>query len=146
MRGCQIGRSPEEMSVSGLAGTRLARENGSERAGGLVSGFVGVAATCEALQCGLDGTEVVERVEAVGAAAEFSGGLGAAEHQKAKNGGLIATEIEDGADSVLIFGNAGVVNSSDEGEVFKGVERLPDLPFGEIEDGIATGTLVACVE
>jgi len=47
---------------------------------------------------------------------------------------------------VLVLGDAGVADGSDEGEVFQRVECLPDLFFGEIEDWVATGALVARVE
>ena len=42
--------------------------------------FGGGRAGGQALESGLDGGEVVEGVEAVGAAAEFAGSLRAAEH------------------------------------------------------------------
>ena len=90
--------------------------------------------------------EIVEGVEAVGAAAEFARGLGAAEHEEAENCGLVAAEVEDGADAVLVLGNASVADGSDEGEIFKGVEGLADLVFGEVQDGVAAGALVACVD
>jgi hypothetical protein len=93
----------------------------------------------------LDGGEVVEGVEAVGAAAEFAGGLGPAEHEKAEDGGLVAAKIEHGADPMLVLGDAGVADGADEGEVFKRMERLADLFLCEIEDGVAAGALVARV-
>ena len=77
----------------------------------------------------MDGGEVVEGVEAVGAAAEFAGGLRAAEHEEAEDGGLVAAEVEDGADAVLVLGDAGVADGGDEGEIFEGVEGLADLFF-----------------
>jgi hypothetical protein len=94
----------------------------------------------------LDGGEVVEGVETVGAAAEFAGCLGAAEQEEAEDGSLVATEVEDGADAMLVLGDAGVADRSDEGEIFKGMESLTDFFFGEIEDGIAAGALIARVE
>ena len=89
----------------------------------------------QAVKGGLDGGEVVEGVETVGTAAEFAGSLGTAEHQKAEDGGLVAAKVEDGADPVLVLGNAGVADRGDEAEVFKGMEGLADLFFGEIEHG-----------
>ena len=100
----------------------------------------------EAVEGGVDGGEVVEGVHAVGAAAEFAGGLGAAQEEEAEEGGLVAAEVEDGADAVLVLGDAGVADGGDEGEVFEGVKGLADVLFGEIEDGIAAGALVAGVE
>ena len=93
-----------------------------------------------------DGGEVVEGVEAVGAAAEFARGLRAAQHEEAEDGGLVAAEVEDGADAVLVLGDAAVVDGGDEGEVVEGVERLADLVFGEFEHRVAAGALVAGVD
>jgi hypothetical protein len=133
------------MGVAGFAGAWLAGEDGGEGAG-FVAGCIGGGASREALERGLDGCEVVEGVEAVGAAAEFAGGLGAAEHEKAEDGGLVAAEVEDGADAVLVLGDAGIADGGDEGEIFEGVKGLTDLLFGEIEDGVAAGALVARVD
>jgi hypothetical protein len=94
----------------------------------------------------LDGTEIIEGVEAIGATAKFAGGLRAAQHEQTEDGSLVATEIEDSADTVLVLGDAGVANGSDEGEVFKGMESLPNLLFGQVEHGVAAGALVACVD
>jgi hypothetical protein len=141
-RGPQIGWVAEEMGVAGLAGAGLAREDGGERDGGLAAGFgdgfVGTAGG-QALKRRLDGGEIVEGVEAVGAAAEFARGLGAAEHEEAEDGGLVAAEVEDGADAVLVLGDAAVADRGDEGEVFEGVQGLADLVFCEVKDGIAAG-------
>jgi hypothetical protein len=134
------------MGITGLAGARLAREDGGQGAGGLIAVFVGGGSGGQALEGGLDGSEVVEGVETVGTAAEFAGGLGTAEHKEAEDGGLVAAEIEDGADAVLVLGDTGVADGGDEGEVFKRVECLADLFFGEIEHGIAAGALVARVK
>src|SRR5882757_9990654 len=46
---------------------------------------------------------------------------------------------------MLVLGNAGVADRSDEAEVFKGMDGLADLFFGEIKHGVATGALVARV-
>ena len=113
---------------------------------GFASCFGGGRAIGKALESRLDRGEVVEGVEAVGAAAEFAGSLGAAEHQETEDGGFVAAEIEDGADAVLVFGDAGVSDRGDEGEVLKCVKGLAYLVFGEIEDGVAAGALVAGVD
>jgi hypothetical protein len=134
------------MGVPGLARTRLAGEDSGERASGLVAGFVGGGAGGQALQRGLDCGKIVEGVEAICAAAELTWGLWAAEHEKTEDGGLVTAQVKDGADAVLVLGDAGVVDRSDKSEVFKGMESLPDFFFGEIEDRVATRTLVACVE
>jgi len=146
LRERQVWRGAEKMGVAGLARARLAREDGGEGTGGLIAGFAGGGAGGQAFEGGLDGAEVVEGVETVGAAAEFSGGLGAAEHEEAEDGGLVAAKIEDGADSMLVLGHAGIADRGDEGEVFKGMEGLADLFFGQIEDRVAAGALVARVE
>jgi hypothetical protein len=72
--------------------------------------------------------------------------LRAAEHKEAKDGGLVAAKVEDGADSMLIFGNSGIADRGDESEVFKRMEGLTNLFFSEIEHGIAAGALVAGVK
>jgi hypothetical protein len=133
------------MGIAGLARARLAREDGCKGASGLIAGFVAGAGS-QALESGLDGGEVVERIEAVGATAKFAGGLRATEHEKAEDGGLVAAKIEHGANPMLVLGNAGVADRSDKSEVFKRMESLADLFFGEIEDGIPAGALVARVK
>ena len=83
MSGRQVGRVTEEMGVAGLAGAGLAGQDGGEGAG-FVAGCVGDGSGGQALEGGLDGGEIVEGVEAVGAAAEFAGGLRAAEYEEAE--------------------------------------------------------------
>jgi hypothetical protein len=136
MRVCEIWRVAEEMGVSGFAGAGLAGQDSGERAG-FAGGFVGCRAIAQTFQCGLDGGEIVEGVEAVGATAEFAWCLRAAEQEEAEDGGLVAPQVEDGADAVLVLGDAGVADEGDESEVFEGVEGLANLFFGEIEDGVA---------
>jgi hypothetical protein len=133
------------MGVAGLARAWLARED-SGKGAALIAGFVGGGASGQPLERGLDRGKVVEAVETVGAAAEFAGGLGTAEHEEAEDSGLVAAKIEDGADPMLVLGDAGVADRGDEGEVFKGVDSLADLFFREIEDRVAAGTLVARVK
>jgi hypothetical protein len=146
LREREVRRGAEKMGVAGFARARLAREDGGQRTGGLMVGFVGGRASGQALEGGLDGGEVVEGVEAVGAAAEFTGGLWAAEHEEAKDGGLVAAKIEDGADPMLVLGDAGIADGGDESEVLKRMERLANLFFGEVENGVAAGALVARVK
>jgi len=118
--GRQVGRVPKEMGVAGLAGAGLAEQDGGEGSG-FAAGCVGDGPGREALEGGLDGGEVVEGVEPVGAAAEFAGGLRAAEHEEAEDSGLVAAEVEDGADTVLVLGDAGVADGGDKCEIFEGV-------------------------
>jgi hypothetical protein len=78
--------------------------------------------------------------------------LRTAEHKEAEDSGLVATKIEDGADPMFVLGDASgrfseaVADRVDEGEVFKRMEGLTNLFFGEIEDRIAAGALVAGVK
>jgi hypothetical protein len=134
------------MGIACLARSRLTRKDGAKRAHGLIARFVGGVAGGHALESGLDGGEVVKAVQTVGAAAEFARGLRAPQHKEAEDGGLVAAEIEHGADSMLILRDARVTDRSDKGEIFKGMEGLAYLFFGEIEDGVPAGALVARVK
>ena len=120
------------MGVAGLAGAGLAGQDGGEGPVALLVASAGWAGG-QALEGGLDGGEVVEGVEAVGAAAEFAGGLRAAEEEEAEDGGLVAAEVEDGADAVLVLGDAGVADRGDEGEVF--VELRADRSGADFHTG-----------
>ena len=144
------GRAAEEVGVAVFAGAGLAGQQDGERAGGggVVGGGAGGilrggGAGGQAVEGGEDGVDAVEGVEAVGTAAELAGGLRAAEDEEAEEGDLVAAEVEDGAEAVLVLGNAGVADRGDDVEVFEGVEGLANLVLGEIEDGIAAGALVA---
>jgi hypothetical protein len=134
------------MGIAGLTRARLAREDDSKGAGGLVAGFVDRGASGQTLEGGLDGCEIIEGVETVGAAAEFAWGLRAAEHEKTEDSGLVAAEIEDSPDPVLVLGDASIADGGDEGKVLERVEGLADLVFGEIEHRVAAGTLVARIQ
>jgi hypothetical protein len=134
------------MGIAGLARARLAREDDGKGAGGLISCFVDGGACSQALESGLDGGEVVERIEAVSATAKFAWSLGAAEHEEAEDGGFIAAKIEHGTNPMLVLGNAGVADRSDKSEVFKRMEGLANLFFRQIEDRVAAGALVARVK
>jgi hypothetical protein len=134
------------MSIAGLARARLARENGGQWAGGLVARLVCGGPGRQALKGGLDRGQVVEAVETVSTAAKFTRGLGSPEHKEAKNRCLVAAKIQDGADPMLVLGNPRVADRSDEAQVFKRMERLADLFFGEIKDRVATGSLIARVK
>ena len=114
-------------------------------AAGIAGGFGGFAGG-QAIKGGLHCSQVVEGVEAVGAAAKLAWGLRTAEHQEAKNGGLVAAEIEDGADAVLILGHAAVADRGDERYVFERVKCLTDFVFGKVEDGISAGALIARID
>jgi hypothetical protein len=72
--------------------------------------------------------------------------LGAAEQQEAENSGLVATEVEDGADAVFILGDAGITDRGDESEVFERMEGLSNLFFCQIENWVSTRALVTGVD
>jgi hypothetical protein len=146
LRKREVQRGAQKMGKAGFTRAGLAREDGGKGTGGLIAGFIGDGAGGQSLQSGLDSGEVVEGVETVGAAAEFAGSLRTAEHEEAKHGGLVATEIEDRADPMLVLGDASVADWSNESEVFKGMERLANLFFAKVEDGVAAGALVACAK
>ncbi len=72
--------------------------------------------------------------------------MGAAEHEEAEDSSLVAAKIEDGANLMLVLGDAGVADRGDKCEVFKGMEGLANFFFSEIENGVPAGTLVARVK
>jgi hypothetical protein len=133
------------MGIASLARARLTREDACKGAG-LIAGFVAGGASSQALECGLNGGEVVERIEAVGATAKFAWSLGTAEHEEAEDGGLVAAKIEHGANPMLVLGNASVADRSDKSEALKKMEGLANLFFRQIEDRVAAGALVARVK
>ena len=47
---------------------------------------------------------------------------------------------------MLVFGDSDVADRVCEGEVFEGVQCLANVFFGELENGIAAGALVAGVD
>ena len=96
----------------------MAGQNSGEWAG-FIAGGVGCGASSQALEGGLNGGEVVEGIEAIGPAAKFAGGLRATEKKETENGGLVAAQVQNGADAVLVLGDAGVANGGYESEVFK---------------------------
>ena len=61
----------------------------------------------QAIQGRSDRGEIVEGEETIGAGPELAWGLRSAEQKQAKQGGLIPTEIENGAGLLLIFAYAG---------------------------------------
>jgi hypothetical protein len=147
--GGQVGSASEQVGVAGFAGAGLAREDGGEWTCGFAAGCIGDAgrwACGQTVKSGQDSGQVVEGIQTVGAAAELAWGLGATQHEEAEDGGLVAAEVENGADAMLVLGDAGIANRGSQGEVFEGVEGLANLVFSEIEDGIAAGALVARID
>jgi hypothetical protein len=146
LRNGEVRRGAEKVGVPGFAGARLAGKNSGKGPGGLTTGFIGCCTSRKALEGGLDSREVVEGVEAVGTAAQLTRSLWTAEHEEAEHGGLVAAEIEDGANPVLVFWDTRVADRANQGEVFKGMESLANLFFGEVEDGVSARALVARVK
>lgn len=137
----------QEMSVPGFAGARLAGKDGGEWAcWGLGAGFGGSGTAGQAFQGGLDGLEVVEGIETIGSTPEFARSLRAAKHQETKDSGFVAPEIENGADTMFVFGNPGVSYGGYKSKVFQRVNSLTHFIFRQIEHRIAARTLVARVD
>jgi hypothetical protein len=134
------------MGIASLARARLTREHDGEGAGGLVASFVDGSASGQTLEGGLDGGEIVEGIETVGSAAELARRLRAAKYEETQNGGLVAAEVEDGADAVLVLGDTSIANRGDKAKILERVEGLADLVFGEIKYRIAAGALVAGIQ
>jgi hypothetical protein len=98
------------------------------------------------VQGGVDGVQIVEGVEAVGARAEFAGRLGTSEQEDADQGDLVAVEIEYVGKAMLEFGDA-AVGSGGPGETFIGerMEGAADSVFVELHDRFAVRFLVGGV-
>ena len=127
----------------------MARKDDSEGAGFAVDCISDVGGCCagsETLEGRLNGDKVVEGVEAVGAAAKFAGGLRATEDQEAKERSFVAPQVKDGANAVLVLGDAGITDDGDECKIFERVKSLANFFFGEIEYRIAAGALIARVD
>jgi hypothetical protein len=134
------------MGVTGFSGARQTRKHGDQWTGGGGSVVGGYLAGGETIEGGLDGRDVVEGEETLGTAAQLAGGLRTAKHEKTEDGGFVAAEAKDGAGTVLVLGDAGVVQDRDEVLVFEGVKSLTDLFFSELEHGIAAGALITGVD
>jgi len=125
------------LCVSGFLGAGLAGKDLDE----------GRVALHEELQGGLHGVEILEVVHALGAGADFAGGLRATQEQDAKDGDFVAMEIESFIEAVLVFGDAAVATcGAGEGLVAEGAQGLADGVLVEIHDGFAIRFLVAGVE
>jgi hypothetical protein len=130
--------SGEEVGEAGLFGAWLAREDFDQR-----FGFAGD----ETLEDGLDVAKLVEFIHALGAGAEFAGGLRAAQEKDADYGDFAAGEVEDFLDAVLVLGNAGVsADGAGEALGFEAVEGLADFGFVERGDRVAVVLLIAGVD
>jgi len=134
----QLDIARQKMRVARLLGAGLARKNFDER--GLTLHQV--------LQAGLHGAEIVERMHAFGAGAEFAGRLRAAQQQNTKDGNFVTIEIEGFLEAVFVLGDAAVrgADGADEGLAIERMQGLADGGFVEIHDRIAIRFLVASVE
>ena len=129
--------SVEQMHVAGFFCAGLAGKNFGEWR----------IAAHEQAQRGVDGFEVFERIQTIGAGAEFAGGLRAAEEQDAKDSQFIAMKIVEFVDAVFVFGDAGIAAcGADQGLFGKSANCLTDGNFVEGGDWIAIGFLVTGVE
>ena len=129
--------SGQELCVAGFLGARLTREDFDERR----------VALHEELEGGLHAVEILEVVHALGAGAEFAGGLRAAQEQDAEDGDFVSMEIESFVEAVLVFGDA-IVAAGGAGEslIAERAQGVADGIFIETHDGFAIGFLVAGVE
>ena len=127
----------KEMGVAGLLCARLAREDFDE----------GRLAVHEQVEGGVNGGEIVELIEAIGAGAEFAGSLRAAEKEHAEQGDFVAVEIEDFREAVFELGDAAVGGSrACQALLAQRMERAADGVFVEIHDWIAIRFLVGGVQ
>jgi hypothetical protein len=128
----------EEVGVARFLGARLSRKNLDQRR----------LALHQVLETGLDGAEIFERVHALGAGAEFPGGLRAAQKQDAEDGDFVAIEVESFLEAVFVLGDAAVrsADGADERLSVEGMQGLADGGLVESHDGFAVRFLVAGVE
>src|SRR5258708_8478561 len=123
------------MRVPGFFCAGLPRKNLSERR----------LALHQVLQARLHGAQVVERMHAFGAGAQFAGSLRTAQQQDAENGDLVTIEIEGFLEAVFVLSHA-AVRSAEGTDQGLAVERMPSLAdrwFVQIHDGIAIWFSVA---
>ena len=125
------------MRVAGFFGARLAREDFDERR----------LTIHQEVERGVDGVQVVELVEAIGARAEFAGSLRTAEEEDAEQGDFVAVEIEDVCEAMFELGDAAVGGGgAGEALLLERMESAADGVFVELHDRIAIGFLVGGVQ
>ena len=92
---------------------------------------------------GVDGVQVIEGIQALGAGSQFAGSLRAAEEQNADQGDFVAVEVEDIGQAMLEFGDA-TVGGGRTGEplVGKRMEGAADCFFVELHHRLAIGFLI----
>ena len=130
----------------GIRGIQAGGENRCKRAS-FATGWVSGGAACEAFDGGLDGGEVVERIKAVGAAAEFPGVWGPRRSERQRMAVSSRRRLRTVLDVVFVFGDAGIARTGVmRCSIFKGVEGLADFFFGEIQDRVAAVALIAGVD
>jgi hypothetical protein len=127
----------EKMDETCFLGAGLARKNFGERR----------VASHEEIERGVDGVEIVELVQALGAGAEFAGRLRAAEKEHAEQGDFVAMEIVGVLEAMLELGDATVGGGGARKAVLiQRMEGLANGIFVEGCDGVAVRFLVAGVE
>lgn len=98
-------------------------------------------------QRGMNGAEILELVEALGARAQFARSLRAAKEENAENRDFMAMEVEDLLETVLVLGHPAVCcRRPREAMLVEGVKRAANGVFFEVHDRVAIGFLVAGVE
>ncbi len=117
------------MRVASFFGARLARENFHER----------WLALHQVLQARLHGAQIVKRMHALGARAEFAGGLRAAQEQDGEDGDLVTIKVEGFLEAMLVLSDAAVrgTDGTDEGLAVERMQGLADGGFVEIHNRIA---------
>ena len=125
------------MGVARLLCSGLARQHGRERRLPLH----------QLLQTGQHVGDFVERMQALGAAAQFAGSLRPAQQQHTHQRRLGATEIERLAQPMLVLGHAAIRGPRAAGQphIFKPMQSLAHRFFIQIHDRLAVGALIACV-
>ncbi len=125
------------MGVAGLLCARLAREDFDE----------GRLPVHEQGEGGVNGGEIVELIEAIGAGAEFTGSLRAAEEEHAEQCNFVAMEVEDFGKAVFELGDAAVGGGGAcEALLAQRMERVANGVFVEIHHWIAIRFLVGGVQ
>lgn len=127
----------QEMNVAGFLGARLARKDFHKRR----------VAIHEQVEGGVDGGEIVELVEAVGARAKFAGSLRSTKKENAEESNFVAVEVEDFGEAVFELGDAAVGGSgAGQALLAQGMERAANGVFVKLHNRITIRFLVGGVE
>ena len=140
-RGLVLGFAGESMHVARFLFACPARKQCDKRRTRFLIG-VGLCVS-HALKHGLDGRDVIEVVETLGAIAKLADGLRATQEKQAQQGNFRPAQVEKLPRVMLEFDYAAVVDAACEVEVFKVVERVANRSLVELHDGLTAGFLVA---